>query len=187
MYSNDVQSVRHRDQSVIHWSLGKDVYPFTSVRWRFLSLGEIRCKEGVSLKKCPVIASVERKLLPLSLHQTLELVYKHLLTNQQMVAELEKVQHKPGVWEGAFFWRWPVSVSSLCAALYILIICLASSWWAFVDKSSVQTTADSSNLLATKGVMRTSLLLEQCMHAAWWYWRCTIQTVVRTVKSPYLI
>lgn len=64
-----------------------------------------------------------------SLHQTLELVYKHLLTNQQMVAELEKVQHKPGVWEGTFFWRRPVSVSSLCAALYILIICLASSWW----------------------------------------------------------
>lgn len=117
------------------------------------------------------------------LHQTLELVYKHLLTNQQMVAELEKVQHKPGVWEGTFFWRWPVSVSSLCAALYILIICLASSWWAFVDKSSAQTTADSSNLLATKGVTRTSLLLEQCMHAAWWYWRCPIQTVVRTVKS----
>lgn len=168
MYSNDVQSVR--------------LYPFTSVRWRFLSLGEIRCKEGVSLKKRPVIASVERKLLPLSLHQTLELVYKHLLTNQQMVAELEKVQHKPGVWEGTFFWRWPVSVSSLCAALYILIICLA-----FVDKSSAQTTADSSNLLATKGVMRTSLLLEQCMHAAWCYWRCPIQTVVRTVKSPYLI
>lgn len=168
-----------------HW--GKMCIPlqvFGGGSFRWVKSG---AKRVFSLKKCPVIASVERKLLPLSLHQTLELVYKHLLTNQQMVAELEKVQHKPGVWEGAFFWRWPVSVSSLCAALYILIICLASSWWAFVDKSSVQTTADSSNLLATKGVMRTSLLLEQCMHAAWWYWRCTIQTVVRTVKSPYLI